>query len=454
MRFRSSSLRLRVLAVMVVPAALLMLVAFLVFDRVSSASAANASYHSDVDAAAAVAQVASDGPSATELAAFQKIIGDDQITVVYHGRVVFRGPPNEDPARFVISHPFPGGLVTVVGDVDATTLLSLQLTAIAAGLLVVLGVVALAGTTTLIRGIREPLERAASVADRLAGGDLAARMGSTGPDQFRRLARAFDSMANRLQAADREQEQFLSDLAHEIATPVTAVIGLAGAALDHTIATPQQEQEAMGLLEGETARLRGLLDDLRRLRMLELPAPLEWQTVDLGALCDDLARQMGAPARAAGLDLRLGVSPVEVVTDARLVERILTNFLTNAIRYTPAGGSVELAVARGDADGVVVSVTDTGIGIPADEQERVFDRFHRVAAARDRVSGGTGLGLAIARRAAVTLGGRIDLDSSPGRGSKFKLVLPARPAAGPERASGDELTDAASSHNRPVMRAS
>jgi signal transduction histidine kinase len=456
MKIRSSSLRLRVLAVMVLPAALLMLVAFLVFDRVSSASAENASYHSDFETAAAVAQAASDGPSVAEIAAFQKINGDDQITVVYHGRVVFRGRRNDGPAPFVITRPFPGGVVTVVGDVNATTVLSLQLTAIAAGLLLVLAVVALAGTTTLIRGIREPLERAASVADRLAGGDLAARMGSTGPDQFRRLARAFDSMASRLQAADRDQEQFLSDLAHEIATPVTAVIGLAGAALDHTIATPQQEQEAITLLDGETVRLRGLLDDLRHLRMLELPAPLEWRSVDLAAMCDDLVRQMGVPARSAGLDLRLRVSPLEVVTDARLVERILTNFLTNAIRYTPSGGSVELAITSNDTDEVVVSVTDTGIGIPVDEQDRVFDRFHRVAAARDRVSGGTGLGLAIARRAAVTLGGRIELESSAGQGSTFKLVVPARPDAriagsDPERATGDELTDAVSPHNRPVI---
>lgn len=282
---------------------------------------------------------------------------------------------------------------------------------------------ALLGTTTLIRGIREPLERAASVADRLAGGDLKARMGPGGPDQFRRLGRAFDTMADRLEASDRDQEQFLSDLAHEIATPVTAVIGLAGAALDHTISTPMQEQEALGLLENETTRLRDLLADLRRLSTLELPTSVNLEPFDLAALCDALRRLFDAPARAAHLDLGVRVPTIHVTSDLRFVERILTNFLTNAVRYTPAGGRVNLTASIVH-DTVVVAVTDTGIGIPPEEHDRIFDRFHRVDAARDRVSGGTGLGLAIARRAAVALGGRIELDSTPGQGSTFRLVLP------------------------------
>jgi two-component system sensor histidine kinase BaeS len=464
MRSVLSSLRLRVLAVMLVPAALLIVGAFLIFSHVSSVSERNSSFQSDQKAAEAVAQAATKDPVGVEFGAFQTIIGDDQISVTYHGRLLFRGPANTDPAKFRIIRHFPGGEVTVIGDVDGTTVLSLQLTAIAAGLLVLLAVVALLGTTTLIRGIREPLERAAAVADHLAGGDLKARMGPGGPDQFRRLGRAFDTMADRLEASDRDQQQFLSDLAHEIATPVTAVIGLAGAALDHTISTPAQEQEALDLLDGETTRLRGLLDDLRRLRTLELPTSVDREHFDLGALCEALGRLFDAPARAAHLELRVRAPNVDVVSDPRFVERILTNFLTNAIRYTPAGGLVELTAAVSH-DTVAVAVADNGMGIPPDEHDRIFDRFHRVDAARDRVSGGTGLGLAIARRAAVALGGRIELDSALGQGSTFRLVLPLGTAIpvtashdrsgqaepdgsdGPPRAAVDPLTPVAGSQS-------
>ena len=449
MRTVLSSLRIRVLAVMVIPAAILIVGAFLTFSHISAVSEQSRSYQSDDSTAQAVAQAAGVNPGRVEFAAFQTIIGDDQILVSYHGQWLYRGPANHDPAKFTITKLFAGGHVTVVGDVDGTTVLSLQLTAIAAGLLVLLAAVALLGTTTLIRGIREPLERAASVADRLAGGDLAARMGSNGPDQFRRLARAFDTMAGRLQAADRDQEQFLSDLAHEIATPVTAVIGLAGAALDQTIDTPAQLQEATGLLEGETTRLRSLLDDLRHLRMLELPSSVETQPVDLAGLCDSLARLFAAPAQAAGLDLQVHAPNLDVVSDPRFVERILTNFLTNAIRYTPTGGTVQIKTAQGSQDTIVVSVSDTGIGIPPDEHDRIFDRFHRVDSARDRVSGGTGLGLAIARRAAVTLGGRIEVDSTPGQGSEFRLILPTRPLTGPGVEPADGEPHAATSTLTP-----
>lgn len=289
---------------MVVPAAILVAGGFLTFSHISAASEQANSFQSDNNTARAVAQAAGIDPRSVEFAAFQTIIGDDQILVTYHGRTLFQGPANHDPSKFRITRPFRGGQVTVVGDVDGTTVLSIKLTAIAAGMLALLALLAMLGTATLIRGIRLPLERAASVADRLAGGDLAARMGSGGPDQFRRLARAFDSMAGRLQAADREQEQFLSDLAHEIATPVFAVIGLAGAALDHTLDTPAQLREATELLEDETTRLRSLLDDLRNLRMLELPSSVETQPVDLAGLCASVGRLFAASAETAGLTSR------------------------------------------------------------------------------------------------------------------------------------------------------
>ena len=420
------SLRVRVLLTMLIPTAILLVGAFLVFNAINGANERGTSYQADKNAVQAVAQAVTKDRSNVDLDAFQTLVGDDQLTVVYRGHMLFHGPPNTDPGLFTITRYFPGGHAVIVGDVDGTTELSLKLTGIAAALLALVAIAALIGTTTLIRAIREPLERAARVADRLAGGDLDARMGNTGPDQFRRLAKAFDGMASRLQAADRDQAQFLSDLAHEIATPITALIGLAGAALDQTIATRLQREEATQLLEGERTRLRGLLNDLRQHGMLENPDSVDWQTVDIAQLCMGLARLFTPSARGAGLELKVNVMHLDIITAPKLVESIVANFITNAIRYTPEGGVIELK-GSSTHDEIVLSVSDTGIGIPAEDRDRVFDRFYRVDSARDRASGGAGLGLAIARRAAIRMGGRIELDSEFGRGSEFRLILPSKP---------------------------
>lgn len=250
-------------------------------------------------------------------------------------------------------------------------------------------------------------------------------MGAMGDAQFRRLAHAFDEMADRIQEADEMQEQFLADLAHELATPVNGVVGLARAGLDRTI-PPEELAEAGGLLEEEAARLDRLIADLRQLRIPSLAGTPEWQWVRADRLVEALGRRFAPDAARAGLELAVRTRHVDLVSDPHLIERVVANFLTNAFRYTPEGGRVTLQLRRSHPE-VVIAVTDTGVGIPPEAQARIFDRFYRADRSRDRVSGGTGLGLAIARRAATALGGRIELDSRPGAGSEFRLVLPATP---------------------------
>jgi signal transduction histidine kinase len=252
-------------------------------------------------------------------------------------------------------------------------------------------------------------------------------MGSEGRGEFGQLARAFDAMAARLDTSDRNQRQFLGDLAHEIATPVTAISGSGLALGDGTAATEEERLAAVETLTRETRRLQGLLADLHSLTRLDLAETVRQAPVDIDDLCREITERFMPVARAAGVHLALRTSNITVVSDRRLLDMVVANFVSNAIRYTPAGGSVRIDVRRNRQE-VIIAVRDSGIGISAEHQERIFDRFYRVDEARQRATGGSGLGLSLAMRAAKELRGWIEVQSGPGAGSTFRLSVPIRPA--------------------------
>jgi signal transduction histidine kinase len=280
--------------------------------------------------------------------------------------------------------------------------------------------------TLLARTVRKPISRAIETVDRLATGDFSARMGIAGPAEFAHLSRAVDGVAGRLQQADTEQKRFLADLAHEIATPLSAVSGFAFALVDMSAQTAAERAEAADILVRESDRLRQLLDDLRHLHRLELAESVRQELLDIGALCTETAQRFRLAAQDAGVTLLVCADRFSVVTDPRLADTVVNNFVSNAIRYTPSGGRVQIQAHR-RRSAIVIAVRDTGIGISPQHLERIFDRLYRVDKARDRATGGSGLGLAIARRAAQSLGARIEVESRPGEGSEFRLLLPAIP---------------------------
>jgi signal transduction histidine kinase len=300
---------------------------------------------------------------------------------------------------------------------------------VGAALLVLTGEAWLAATL-LVRTVRRPVTEAITTADRLASGDFAARLSVSGPAEFAHLSRAFNSMAAQLQRADTEQKRFLADLAHEIATPLSAVSGFALALADHSARTAAERAEAARIVVRESERLNQLLDDVRHLHRLELAESVRQERVDIEQLCTETARRFHLAAQDAGVTLLVCAEPVSVVADPRLIDTVVNNFVSNAIRYTPAGGRVQIRAQR-HRSGAVIAVRDTGIGIGTRHLEKIFDRLYRVDQARDRATGGSGLGLAIARRAGQSLGGRIEVDSKPGTGSEFRLVLPALTPASP-----------------------
>ena len=209
--------------------------------------------------------------------------------------------------------------------------------------------------------------------------------------------------------------------------PSTRSPVLASALADGTIGSDGDRTEAAVLIESETARLGSLLEDLRRLTRLDLVEPVGREVVDLADVCRSLRTRFARIATGAGVTLSVQTERHRVTTDRRLLETILDNLVSNAIRYTPAGGTVDVRVERGGRH-LELRVADTGIGIGRADMERIFDRFYRVDRARDRASGGSGLGLALARRAAHALGARIEASSQVGRGSEFRVIL-AEPAA-------------------------
>lgn len=367
--------------------------------------------------------VARPNADAASLAAITAGLGDDGVLVTEQGKQLISVPLPGTAARVTQTAAMPNGQVTVTAPVENTKGLSLELTAVSGGMLLLVASGGLVVTEIVARGLRRPITRAVEAADRVATGDFDARIGDIGTSEFTRLARAFDSMAARLATSDLRERHFLADLAHELATPLNVITGFAMSLADGTVTRPDQQRQAAELIAAETERLEGLFEDLRHLTRLDWNEVVRREPVDLAQLCHNLAARFGPTARQIGVTLSVRARTATVLTDRRLVETVAVNLLTNALRYTPQGGLVTVSVRSHSRD-IVLSVADTGIGISAADREHVFDRLFRVDEARDRVSGGSGLGLAIARRAALALEGRLEVDSTLGKGSEFRLVLP------------------------------
>jgi two-component system OmpR family sensor kinase/two-component system sensor histidine kinase BaeS len=286
------------------------------------------------------------------------------------------------------------------------------------GLLILglLGVAFLAGRA--VRRMAAPIGEVMEAADRVAGGDYSTRVQVRGPGEVGRLAHSFNQMTERLQANETQRRALLADVAHELRTPLSVIRGNVEGMLDGVY--PPDEAHLGPVLE-ETAVMARLLDDLQTLSTAEAGVlRLHRERVDPVALATDAVATFRARADWAGVSLTCRApDPVpEVDVDPVRIGEVLANLLTNAIRHTPAGGSVRVVVEP-DPAGVAVAVADTGPGIDPRDLAHVFDRFVKSAD-----SGGAGLGLAIARSLVEAHGGRITAQSVPGQGTTMRFVLP------------------------------
>jgi heavy metal sensor kinase len=244
-------------------------------------------------------------------------------------------------------------------------------------------------------------------------------------DELGRLTETFNAMIGRLERSFAEIRRFTADASHELRTPLTAIRTEVEVALDKPLNLAEHQQLLGSILE-ECSRLTRLTDQLLTLAREDARATHQAQEpVDLASLVGDVAETMRPLAEAKELHLRVKANGAAWVRgDAARLSEVFFNLLDNGIKYTPTGGEVEVKIGQSGSE-VVVTVRDTGIGIPAEHLPYVFDRFYRVDKARSRAEGGTGLGLSIAQNTIVAHGGRIDLTSAPGQGTTCEVRLPA-----------------------------
>ncbi len=420
---RLLSLRLWLLAAMILSAGVGLAAAAVLYRQVENSHEHNADRAKALAETRTIARQVQAGADREDLGALQQLLSSDQLTVQRGGRVIFRGPNPGSELELRVEAPFPGGVVRLADYSSPATSTTLDLTLITAGVLGFVIAAALLTASLVTRSVRTPINRAIAAADRVARGDFSARMGTAGPQELSKLGEAFDDMAARLERADADRRQFLADVAHEIATPVNSVSGFALALADGAAATPEERTEASNVITAETQRLGELLADLRELTVLDLTDGLRAGPIEIEAFAQELQRRFRPSATNAGVTIDVDARAATITTDARLLEMIASNLLSNAIRYTPAGGHVQIRLRKRRKE-LVLAIRDSGVGISLEHQRRIFERLYRVDQTRDRATGGLGLGLAIASRAARSLAGRIELDSTPGRGSEFRLVVP------------------------------
>ncbi len=421
---RATSLRYWLLVAMIASAVIGLGAAALLFNHVQDVHEHAADTAKARQEARTIAAQVKAGADTARLSAMQALLANDQITVYRAGRIVFQGPPRtRHEFELQVHSRFPGGVVTLADYSSSESSTTLKLTLITAGVLALVIVAAIIAATLVTRAVRAPVQRAIDASERVSRGDFTARMGSSGPEELGKLGSAFDDMAARLEQTDRDQRQFLADVAHEIATPVNAVSGFALALADGAAETEQERRDARSAIDSQAGRLRDLLSDLRELTQLDLAEGVRVSPVSLQQFGERLLASFRPVALKANVGLHLAADDHEVVTDARLLEMIGSNLISNAIRYTTSGGSVHIEL-RHDGNELTLQARDTGIGIAPEHQKRIFERLYRVDSTRDRATGGSGLGLAIVHRAVRTLGGRIELDSTPGQGSEFRVIVP------------------------------
>ncbi len=335
-------------------------------------------------------------------------------------------PPGEDRPFLAAAHPIrPGGATPfgylIVAKPKAElretwlTLLSRLAIAFLVGLVVV-GALAL----YLSRRITGPVLALSAAADRVAEGSYDVEVPHVpGGGEIGHLADRFREMTARLAESEELERNFLMSVSHELRTPLTAIRGHVAALREGVVTDPEAAKESLAIVADEAERLGRLVNDVLDLAKLDAHRfTVLTEEVDMSRLCDRAYSTFAEEARRRGIEYTQETdgAPV-IISDGDRVLQIISNLLSNAFRWTPDGGRIDLELASRNGT-VTVDVADTGPGIGQEERERIFRPFWSTDGR------GTGLGLPIARELAVALGGRIELQTAPGQGSRFRLVLP------------------------------
>ncbi len=268
----------------------------------------------------------------------------------------------------------------------------------------------------------QPIERITDTVRALRGGDREARTGMSGEDEISVLGQTFDEMADSIEADRQLERRLTADVAHELRTPLQAIQATVEAMQDGVLPA---DEERLGIVRDETVRLARLADGILELTRLERGSlPFEMARLDLvrpvRAAVDAHEALVESRDLVLSVDLEEGLF---VRGDADRLQQAVGNLLSNAARYTPAGGRITVST-RSESDQAVIEVADTGMGIDADDADRVFGRFWRADSARATATGGLGIGLAVTKEIVERHRGSIGVESVRGEGARFTIRLP------------------------------
>ena len=347
-----------------------------------------------------------------------------------------------------------GGSVVVAASLDGidSTTRQLRLIDLVVSVVVLL---ALAGVgAVIVRASLRPLVEIEQTARAIAAGDLTRRVPDRDPrTEVGRLGRALNTMLAQIEtafgaraaseeAARRSEDRmrrFVADASHELRTPLTTIRGFAELYRQGGSRDPAELDRLMRRIEDQAARMGLLVEDLLLLARLDQQRPLDRHPVDLLALAADAVHDARAVAPDRRIELVLGAengdpagTALVVLGDDQRLRQVLANLVNNALTHTPAGSPVEVRVGASTLDGrpgAAVEVVDHGPGLAPRQAERVFERFYRADPARSPADGGTGLGLSIVAALVAVHGGTVGVDTVPGRGARFRVVLPLAPGA-------------------------
>ena len=276
----------------------------------------------------------------------------------------------------------------------------------------------------------QPVNSVAHAAQNVTGSNLTMQIPLRGAgDELDHLIDSFNQMTDRLHQSFEQIRRFSTDVSHELRTPITAIRGQLEVAL-FTAETPEQYRESIINAMEDIEKLSSIVRALLLLSQAESGQVVLQKThLDLGEVVRDLVDQFQIPAEEKDVRLTAEIEPcAPVEADHTQIERLLSNLLSNAVKYTPKGGSVRVIVGPARESGwTKLSVEDTGVGIPAENLPHIFDRFYRVRNAQTNAIQGLGLGLSFVAWIVEAHGGRIDVASNDGEGSRFTVLLPAGP---------------------------
>ncbi|GIN90902.1 sensor histidine kinase [Siminovitchia terrae] len=294
------------------------------------------------------------------------------------------------------------------------------------GMVIVMAIISLLVMLTIAKMLIDPITKLTEAAKKVGEEQFSPELDINRRDEIGQLAQSFRNMTERLNENDKIRKEFISDVSHDFQSPLLNIKGYAELLIDSGLSETERQNYAE-VIQSETERLSSLTKQLMLLTSLDqLVSPLRKRTFKLNEQIMEVTRRYRWLLEEKGMSLSMDLDKTEILGDPAFLEKVWENLLSNALKYTEAGGSIDITLNKED-DGVTVAYCDSGIGIEEKHLERIFDRFYRADESRTKQISGTGLGLSIAHQVVKLHGGSIDVRRNKSKGMTFSVKLPSSP---------------------------